>query len=113
MLSIDNLVVGFALGSTHTSILAGALVIGAVSVVASLAGLELGARIGARAGKRGEQLRRPDADRDRRRDRFRRARLAASSAGQLGQLGYEIVGVHSTDPTDEVVALAAAKPVTV
>jgi manganese efflux pump family protein len=56
VLSIDNLVVGFALGSTHTSVLAGALVIGAVSVVASLAGLELGARIGARAGQRGEQL---------------------------------------------------------
>jgi putative Mn2+ efflux pump MntP len=56
VLSIDNLVVGFALGSMHTSILAGALVIGAVSVAFSLVGLELGARIGARAGARGEQL---------------------------------------------------------
>jgi len=56
VLSIDNLVVGFALGSTHTSILTGALVIGAVSVGLSLIGLELGARIGARAGERGEQL---------------------------------------------------------
>jgi manganese efflux pump family protein len=56
VLSIDNLVVGFALGSTHTSVLTGAVVIGAVSVVFSLAGLELGARIGARAGERGEQL---------------------------------------------------------
>jgi manganese efflux pump family protein len=56
VLSIDNLIVGFALGSTHTSILAGALVIGAVSVGLSLIGLELGARVGARAGDRGEQL---------------------------------------------------------
>jgi len=56
ILSIDNLVVGFALGSTHTSVLVGALVIGAVSVALSLIGLELGARIGSRAGERGEQL---------------------------------------------------------
>jgi putative Mn2+ efflux pump MntP len=56
VLSIDNLIVGFALGSTHTPILAGALVLGAVSVGLSLIGLELGARIGARAGERGERL---------------------------------------------------------
>jgi manganese efflux pump family protein len=56
VLSIDNLIVGFALGSTHTSIITGALVIGLVSVGLSLIGLELGARIGARAGQRGEQL---------------------------------------------------------
>lgn len=56
VLSIDNLIVGFALGSTHTSILTGALVLGAVSVGLSLIGLELGARIGARAGERGERL---------------------------------------------------------
>jgi putative Mn2+ efflux pump MntP len=56
ILSLDNLVVGFALGSTHTSILLGALVIGVVSVGLSLIGLELGARIGARAGERGERL---------------------------------------------------------
>ena len=56
VLSLDNLVVGFALGSTHTSILTGALVIGVVSVGLSLIGLELGARIGRRAGERGEQL---------------------------------------------------------
>ena len=56
ILSLDNLVVGFALGSTHTSVLTGALVIGVVSVGLSLAGLELGARIGKRAGERGEQL---------------------------------------------------------
>jgi len=56
ILSLDNLVVGFALGSTHTSILAGALVIGVVSVTLSLLGLELGARIGNKAGERGERL---------------------------------------------------------
>jgi manganese efflux pump family protein len=56
VLSLDNLVVGFALGSTHTSILAGALILGVVSVALSLIGLELGARIGRRAGERGEQL---------------------------------------------------------
>ena len=50
---IANLVVGFALGSTHTSVLTGALVIGVVSVGLSLGGLELGARIGNRAGERG------------------------------------------------------------
>jgi len=56
ILSIDNLVVGFALGSTDTSILLGAIVIGVVSVGLSLIGLELGARIGNKAGERGEQL---------------------------------------------------------
>ena len=56
ILSLDNLVVGFALGSTHTSVLFGALVIGVVSVALSLIGLELGARIGNRAGERGERL---------------------------------------------------------
>jgi putative Mn2+ efflux pump MntP len=55
-LSLDNLVVGFALGATGASILVGALVIGAVSVALSLIGLELGARIGRRLGDRGEQL---------------------------------------------------------
>jgi putative Mn2+ efflux pump MntP len=55
-LSLDNLVVGFALGTYQTSILAGAAVIGAVSVALSLTGLELGARIGAWAPQRGEQI---------------------------------------------------------
>ena len=49
-LSIDNLVVGFALGAYHVSIVVAALVIGLVSVGLSLVGLELGARIGARTG---------------------------------------------------------------
>jgi putative Mn2+ efflux pump MntP len=55
-LSVDNLVVGFALGAYHTSIALGAIVIGAVSVAMSLIGLELGAGIGRLAGRRGEQL---------------------------------------------------------
>jgi putative Mn2+ efflux pump MntP len=53
-LSIDNLVVGFALGAYHVSIEVAALVIGVVSVVMSLAGLELGARLGGRLGEKGE-----------------------------------------------------------
>ena len=55
-LSLDNLVVGFALGTYRTSIAVAALVIGAVSVALSLIGLELGARIGRRAGDHGGQL---------------------------------------------------------
>jgi putative Mn2+ efflux pump MntP len=55
-MSVDNLAVGFALGSYHTSILVGAVTIGAVSVSLALLGLELGARLGARAGERGGQL---------------------------------------------------------
>jgi putative Mn2+ efflux pump MntP len=55
-LSIDNLVVGFALGTYQISILAGALIIGAVSVGLSLIGLELGARLGNWAGHRSDQL---------------------------------------------------------
>ncbi len=55
-LSLDNLVVGFALGTYGTSIFTSAIVIGAISVVLSLIGLELGARIGKLAGERGEQL---------------------------------------------------------
>jgi manganese efflux pump family protein len=55
-LSVDNLVVGFALGTSHTSIIAGVIVIGVVSVALSLLGLELGASIGRWAGRRAEQL---------------------------------------------------------
>ena len=49
-LSIDNLVVGFALGAYHVSVVVAALVIGLISIGLSLLGLELGARIGARTG---------------------------------------------------------------
>jgi putative Mn2+ efflux pump MntP len=55
-LSLDNLVVGFALGTYGTAIITSAIVIGAVSVVLSLIGLELGVRLGRLAGERGEQL---------------------------------------------------------
>jgi len=55
-LSLDNLVVGFALGTYSTSIVMSAVVIGVVSVALALIGLELGARIGKWAGERGEQL---------------------------------------------------------
>jgi manganese efflux pump family protein len=55
-LSIDNLVVGFALGTYQVPILTGVAVIGAISVGLSLLGLELGARLGKWAGRRSEQL---------------------------------------------------------
>jgi manganese efflux pump family protein len=55
-LSLDNLVVGFALGTYQVAILVSAIVIGAVSVGLSLVGLELGARLGGWAGERGDQL---------------------------------------------------------
>ena len=54
VLSGDNLAAGFALGAYQVGIAAAAVVFGAVSVVMSLAGLELGARIGAAAGERSE-----------------------------------------------------------
>lgn len=56
VLSMDNLVVGFALGTYGVGILAGAVVIGTVSVVMSLAGLELGGLLGRWAGRRGDQM---------------------------------------------------------
>ena len=55
-LSIDNLAVGFALGTYHLNVAVAAIVIGAVSVAMSLLGLELGSRIGARAADRGELI---------------------------------------------------------
>jgi len=56
VLSLDNLVVGFALGTYQVAILTGAILIGAVSVIMSLAGLELGGLLGRWAGQRSEQL---------------------------------------------------------
>jgi manganese efflux pump family protein len=56
VLSLDNLVVGFALGTYQISILAGAALIGAVSVIMSLAGLEFGGLLGRWVGERGEQM---------------------------------------------------------
>jgi putative Mn2+ efflux pump MntP len=55
-LSIDNLAVGFALGSYHVSLAVAAVVIGVVSVALSLLGLELGSRLGAKTGGRGELI---------------------------------------------------------
>ena len=53
-LSLDNLAVGFALGTFHVSFLIAAVLIGAVSVAMSLLGLELGGRLSSKAGDRGE-----------------------------------------------------------
>jgi putative Mn2+ efflux pump MntP len=55
-LSIDNLAVGFALGTYHVDLIAAVAVIGATSVALSLLGLELGDRLGARTADRGELL---------------------------------------------------------
>jgi len=55
-LSVDNLAAGFALGAFRVGLAVAALVFGAVSVLMSLAGLELGARIGAAAGDRSELI---------------------------------------------------------
>jgi len=55
-LSIDNLAVGFALAIYHVQIVLAALTMGVVSVVMSLAGLELGSRLGARVEAWSEEL---------------------------------------------------------
>jgi putative Mn2+ efflux pump MntP len=55
-LSIDNLAVGFALGTYHVPLLTAAVVIGAVSVAMALAGLELGRLLGTKVGDRGQVL---------------------------------------------------------
>jgi putative Mn2+ efflux pump MntP len=52
-LSLDNFVVGFALGSYHVGLAMAALVIGVVSVGMSLLGLEAGAKLGAAFGRLG------------------------------------------------------------
>jgi len=56
VLSMDNLVVGFALGTYGIGIAFGAILIGAISVTMSLAGLELGGMLGRWAGRRSEQM---------------------------------------------------------
>jgi manganese efflux pump family protein len=55
-LSIDNLAVGFALGTFHVNLAVAAVVIAVVSVALSLIGLELGNRLDAKTGERGELL---------------------------------------------------------
>jgi putative Mn2+ efflux pump MntP len=55
-LSIDNLAIGFALGTYRVSIRAAAIIIGTVSLTMSLIGLELGHRLGTKTGERGKLL---------------------------------------------------------
>jgi putative Mn2+ efflux pump MntP len=55
-LSIDNLVVGFALGTDHAALVPSIVAIGVVSVGLSLLGLELGARLGERVERYGELI---------------------------------------------------------
>jgi manganese efflux pump family protein len=52
MLSIDNLVIGFALGASHVNLAVAALTIAVVSVALSLLGLEIGSRLGEHLGRR-------------------------------------------------------------
>jgi manganese efflux pump family protein len=56
VLSMDNLVVGLALGTYGVGVAAGAILIGSVSVAMSLVGLELGGLMGRWAGRRSEQM---------------------------------------------------------
>jgi putative Mn2+ efflux pump MntP len=55
-LSIDNLVIGFALGARGTPLIVSVVVIAVVSVGLSLLGLELGSRLGAGVEQRSELL---------------------------------------------------------
>ena len=55
-LSIDNLIVGFALGAYGVPLALAVVVIAVVSVGMSLIGLEAGARLGTRVGHRSERL---------------------------------------------------------
>jgi manganese efflux pump family protein len=55
-LSIDNLIVGFALGAYHASLPVAVTVIGVVSVGLSLIGLELGSHLGTRVDHNSELL---------------------------------------------------------
>lgn len=55
-LSIDNLVIGFALGAHDAPLTLSVIVIGVVSVGLSLLGLELGSRLGGEVGQRSELL---------------------------------------------------------
>ena len=56
VLSMDNLVVGFALGTYGVSVAVGAILIGSISVGMSLVGLEVGGVLGRWAGRRSEQV---------------------------------------------------------
>ncbi len=54
VLSIDNLVIGFALGAYHVNLVVAALTMAAVSVVLSLLGVELAGSLGKQLGRRSE-----------------------------------------------------------
>jgi manganese efflux pump family protein len=55
-LSVDNLVVGFALGTQKVPVAVTAAVIASVSVAMSLIGLELGDRLGGAVEKWGQEI---------------------------------------------------------
>jgi len=55
-LSIDNLVVGFALGTRAVPVVSSAVVIAVVSVAMSVVGLELGDRLGDMTGRWSEEI---------------------------------------------------------
>ncbi len=55
-LSVDNLVVGLALGASGTTILAAIVTIGVVSVLMTIIGLDLGSRLGARVQHRSGEI---------------------------------------------------------
>ena len=55
-LSIDNLVVGFALGTSESSVLLTVLAIAIASISMSLLGLEVGSRLGTRVEQRSEEI---------------------------------------------------------
>jgi len=55
-LSIDNLVVGFALGVYRIPLVVAAVTMAVVSIALSLLGLELGSRLGARVGEWSEEI---------------------------------------------------------
>jgi putative Mn2+ efflux pump MntP len=55
-LSVDNLIIGFALGAYHVNLVIAAVTIAVISVALSLLGLELGSRLGERVGQRSEVI---------------------------------------------------------
>jgi putative Mn2+ efflux pump MntP len=55
-LSIDNLIVGLALGASSASFVEAVIAIAIVSVAMTLLGLELGDRLGARVGERSSEI---------------------------------------------------------
>jgi putative Mn2+ efflux pump MntP len=55
-LSVDNLVIGFALGTYRVEIVLAAVVFASVSAALTLMGLEIGNRIGERFGSRSELI---------------------------------------------------------